>query len=179
MSYEVDRFELPDGASRLDRATLAVWKLWGVWVKPIVIVTLVMGIAMAVTGTIVAGRGGFVAPWSPTNYAPAVMPGQSLIEANGGAWLRGIGAQVVATLVACLAAWPFLRRARSHAVVVAVLAGAIVTVAHLTVSHQWAVMSPIVAAPTRYQVAAQISLWTLPVLAGVVALMAARPAPSS
>jgi hypothetical protein len=172
MSYDVHRWDLPPEAGRIDRSTLVLWKWWTEWHRPLLVGLLVMGLVSAVVGRVIAGSGGFVAPWTPTNYAAAVAPGQSLIDANGGAWTRGIIAQAFASLLAVVAFRPIARRSR-RALPIGVIAGFGVTVVHLTVSHQWTVR-PIVGAGAGYQAAALVVLWCLPILAAGAAVIARK-----
>jgi hypothetical protein len=171
MTNEVLNYELPSGADRLDRYTLATWKVWVAWLWPIAVATVVMAVVSAVVGRTIAGAGGFVAPWSPVNYAPeASMDGTALTQPG---WARGVIAQLVATAVAAAAIWPFARRWPHRPVTVAGIAALLVTSVHLSLSNQWG-LEPIVAAPGAYNAVAVVALWSLPVAAGVVARLA-RP----
>jgi hypothetical protein len=170
MTNEVLNYELPSGASRLDRYTLATWRLWAAWIWPIAVATVVMAVVSAVVGRTIAGAGGFVAPWSPVNYAPAAVMDGTVVTQPG--WARGVIAQLVASVVAAAAIWPFARR-WYRPVTVAGVAGLLVTAVHLNLSNQWS-LEPIIAAPGAYNAAAVAALWSLPMIAGVVARFA-RP----
>ena len=173
MNHDVHDYRLPEGASALDRSTLVLWKSWVTWLRPLFLAVAVMTIASAVVGTFIAKSGGFVAVWSPANYAPAVPIGDvSLVQMYEGAWTRGILAQFVSVVVAAAAVWPILRRA-SRPVGVGALSGLTVVALHLTRSHQWT-LEPIVAAPATYQTAALAALWLLPLVTGTMGLLIAR-----
>jgi hypothetical protein len=176
MSYEVRDYELPESASSLDKATLAIWKSWLDPIKPFIGASVAMGVVSIIVGTFLAKSGGYVAVWSPANYAPAVATGESSFAGTvGDLWNRGIVAQLVSAAAATLVAWPVLRRAHNPARIGGV-AGLAVVAAHLTFSHQWG-MNPIVGAPVSYQIAAVASLWLLPITtASLGALLAYRRA---
>jgi hypothetical protein len=167
MSYDVRNYRLGDDATAADRVTLRVWKLWMTWLRPILIVSVLMIIVSAVVGTTIAKSGGtangFVAVWTPSNYAAAVpvTAGGDVVPSST-PWTRGIVAQLATVLAAALVAWPLLRRTLLARAVGAVSA-LVVVAAHLTVSHQWT-LEPIVAAPASYQATALVSLWLLPVV---------------
>ena len=164
MSYDVRGYELPLNASAADRFTLSVWKTWVTWLRPLLVATLVMTIVSIVVGTFIAKTGGYVAVWSPADYAPAGPVGDASPAAMGGArWTRGILAQLAAVVAALVAVWPVLRRSPVPGPVGGV-AGFLVVAMHVTFSHQWG-LQPIVAAPFPYQAAALVALWILPVAA--------------
>ena len=162
MSYDVRHYRLPEGASALDRLTIKVWKAWATGLRPVLFATILMVIASAITGTMLAKSGGHVAVWSPANYSAAV-PVNGRVPLPDGEWLRGIIAQAVSVLVAIAAAWPVLRRSLYPPAVGAV-SGLIVVALHLTWSHQWS-LQPIAGGTTPYQLAALLVLWILPVAA--------------
>ena len=167
MSYDVRHYELPEHAGAADRITLKLWKTWATWLRPLLLVTVLMSVVSAIVGTFIAKSGGYVAVWSPANYASAVpIGGESLAEMNAPLWTRGIVAQFASVVAALLVAWPVLRRTAIPASVGAV-SGLLVVLIHVTRSHQWG-LEPIVEAPFGYQVAALVSLWVLPVAAGVL-----------
>jgi hypothetical protein len=171
MTYDVRHYRLDENATAADRATLRVWKLWVTWLRPILLATTLMVIVSAFVGTTIARSGGidngFVAVWSPANYAAAspVGPAGDAVT-NEAAWGRGIAAQLAAVLAALLVSWPVLRRT-FRARDVGAISGLVVVVAHLTMSHQWSV-DPIAGAPASYQAAAVVSLWLLPALTGAL-----------
>jgi hypothetical protein len=178
VTYDVRHYELPENASAADRATLRVWKAWVTWLRPILLASILMIVASAFVGTTIARSGGidngFVAVWSPANYAAAVAAsgdpgGSDLVAVNGAAWTRGIAAQLASVVAAAAVAWGILRRS-VRAGAVGAIAGLVVVTLHLTLSHQWGTQ-PITAAPASYQLAAVVSLWLLPLVAGILGLI--------
>ena len=159
MSYDVRHYRLPEDAPASDRATLALWKAWATWVRPVLFATFLMMIASAVTGTTIAKSGGHVAVWSPANYSGFVsLSGEA--QSLEGEWIKGLIAQAVAVLVALAVAFPVLKRSL-HPAMVGAMSGVIVVALHLTWSHQWS-LEPIAGATAPYQVVAVVALWILP-----------------
>lgn len=171
MSYDVRHYRLPDEAPVSDRATLALWKAWATWIRPVLFATVLMVIASAIAGTSIARSGGHVAVWSPANYSGFVsLSGEA--ASPEGEWTRGLIAQAVAVLVAMAVAFPVLKRSL-HPAMVGALSGFIVVALHLTWSRQWS-LEPIAGATAPYQLVAVVALWVLPVAAAAAGALIRR-----
>ena len=168
---DVRSYELPEGASLLDRATLGMWKSWITWIRPLVLAVVAMGITSIVVGTTIARSGGYVAVWSPANYAAAVGIGGETVVPTA-AWVRGIAGQFASVVAAAAVLWILLRRTPKPKEV-GFISGLIVSVVHVSVSHQWG-LSPVAMAPAGYQVIALIALWCLPIAGGLVGIAVER-----
>lgn len=171
MSYDVRHYRLPEEASASDRVTLALWKAWATWIRPVLFATILMVIASAITGTSIAKSGGHVAVWSPANYSGFVsLSGEA--PSPEGEWIKGLIAQAAAVLVALAVAFPVLKRSL-HPAMVGALSGLIVVALHLTWSRQWS-LEPIAGGTAPYQAAAVVALWILPAAAAVLGAFLAR-----
>jgi hypothetical protein len=168
---DVRAWRLPEGASALDRATLAAWKRWAVWVRPVLAAGALMAaghLAMAVV--LGWSRGPFadvrdfavmvkwtrsalpaaVASCDPSGRCGTVGPSIAAV-----AWW-GIGAQIVAALTGAATAWPVLRQ-HARPGLLGATAGAAAGLGHIAVSRTVAI-APVGAVAMMVQVAALVAL---------------------
>jgi hypothetical protein len=181
----VDSFRLPDGASRLDRATLAVWRAWAGWGRPLTFALAAMTLATAgmrlLDGVTMLPRADsfvrYLAGWRPAAEGLGTWVG-----VNGGPLhfeselplLRwGVAVQLVTAVVAGVAGWWVLRRHRL-AVPLGLAAGLALTAAHLTAARLWT-LSPLFPPAGRWlEAAAVLALWATPLTAAGLGAFSAR-----
>jgi hypothetical protein len=132
-------YSLPEGASRLDRATLAAWRGWDAWIRP----TLLAAILMIAGHLAIALLSGTGSSGGPTDFRqwrllvkwganPPPLIGPTMSPSVLHAW--SIGSQSAAALVGALVAWPVLKR-HPRPALLGVAAGVVATVVHLWAAH--------------------------------------------
>jgi hypothetical protein len=132
-------YALPGGASRLDRATLAVWRGWDTWIRPTLLASFLM-IAGHLLIALISGAGSsggpsdfrqwrFLVKWGAN---PPPLTGTLISPFVLHSW--SIGSQAAAALVGAFAAWPVLKRHPRPALLGAA-AGLAATVVHLWAAH--------------------------------------------
>jgi hypothetical protein len=184
-------WRLPEGASFLDRATLASWKGWATWAQPVLAAAAFMMAGHLAVAVVSGWSRGPVA--DVRNLAVLVKWGHSALPAGVAscdlsgqcatlgpsrdlvAWW-GIGAQIVAALAGALVAWPVLRR-HPRPALLGSTAGLAAGIAHVAVSRTVAV-TPWGAVAIAVQVAAFAAIIApVPFGALVGHLIAVRRAP--
>jgi hypothetical protein len=157
MSAPVQAYRLPEVASCLDRATLAVWTLWLGWARPALLTT-----ALIVLGHLVLAVATDAVTWPWLGTVPSL--GDPIRW-----WVLG---QLVTALAGALAAWPVLR-AHPHPTALEAIAGVLAVAAHLVPAQ----LTTIQEIPRHWldDALSIVGLWATPVLAaGFGALLLRR-----
>lgn len=176
MRAPVHNYSLGQGASRLDRVTLSVWRAWDGWIRPtvaavalIVIGHLFVALASGITpNRVTFNAWRYLVKWGANPQYPVPHGSATFLLLGGTGVSRGIltwsiGAQVVASLVGAFAAWWVLKR-NPRPVGLGLIAGTAAAVVHVAMSRTFT-LYPLGGAAAGYNVAALIALWS-PILFG-------------
>lgn len=194
MTSPVRSYELPEGARRLDRATLAAWKAWDAWVRSLLAVSIVM-IAVHILVALLSGMVGpeevsrwrYLVRWGPE---PSAIPSVVHLFPEGHFVLLGpsplaagapptqvlgwsVSWQGAASIAGALAAWRILRR-HAHPAALGAAAGLVAVLTHLTAARLFTLAPFGAAAGAFWNALAVFALWSTPLFAAAVGGWIAR-----
>ena len=184
-------YRLPANAGRLDRATLAFWRAWDGWIRPLLWTATLMIAAYVLIGQVSGVGGGssgvsglhYLVRWrrGPAASVSGTYPRGTLIvfggspsATRGASW--AVGAAFVASIAAAAAARRVVRR-NAHPERLAVVAALVVTLAHLWLARLFT-LTPLRPAAVGWNVAAVVALWSLSAFAFVAARYPRRTQPA-
>lgn len=184
MADPVRSYRLPEEAPWVDRATLALWKEWDAWLRPLLAAAIVM-IAVHILLAFVSGIVGpwdvnlrYLTRWGPEPSATTFVIGLPSFVIFGPSDLAAglpstqalgwsVSWQGTASIAGALAVWPVLRRHRRPAALGAV-AGLVAVLTRLAAGRLFTWTPFGAAAGILWNSLAVLVLWSTPMFGAVV-----------